>query len=100
MDAILNISKRSMMPEWHQLDSSSTMPQQQESKKKKNFKIKFQVILVFYRTNVYVFGWHSKPVMYCWRIVKRIVKILSKRFVSVLLKHMVNVLLKRILAHC
>ena len=29
-----------MMPEWHQLDSSSTMPQQQESTKKKNFKIK------------------------------------------------------------
>ena len=68
--------------------------------KEKNFKIKFQVILVFYRTNVYVFGWHSKPVMYCWCIVKRIVKILSKRIVSVLLKHMVNVLLKRILAHC
>ena len=46
------ISKRSMMSELHQLDSSSTMPQQQEptkQKKKKN-KIKFQVILVFYRT--------------------------------------------------
>ena len=38
MDAILNISKRSMMPEWHQLDSSSTMPQQQESTKKKTLK--------------------------------------------------------------
>ena len=47
--AILNISKRSMMPEWHQLDSSITMPQQQESTKK-NFKIKFQVVLVFNRT--------------------------------------------------
>ena len=34
LDAILNISKCSMMPEWHQLDSSSTMPQQQESTKK------------------------------------------------------------------
>ena len=50
MDAILNISKRSMMPEWHQLDSSFTMPNQKESTKKKNFKIKFQVILVFYWT--------------------------------------------------
>ena len=39
-----------MMPEWHQLDSSSTMSKQQESAKKKNFKIKFQVILVFYQT--------------------------------------------------
>ena len=38
LDAILNISKRSMMPEWHQLDSSSTMPQQQESIKKKTLK--------------------------------------------------------------
>ena len=36
LDAILNISERSMMPEWHKLDSSSTMPQQQESTKKKN----------------------------------------------------------------
>ena len=38
LDAILNISKRSMMPEWHQLDSSSPMPQQQESTKKKTLK--------------------------------------------------------------
>ena len=38
MDAILNISKRSMMPEWHQLDSSSAMPRQQESTKKKTLK--------------------------------------------------------------
>ena len=38
LDAILNISQRSMMPEWHQLDSSSTMPQQQESIKKKTLK--------------------------------------------------------------
>ena len=38
LDGILNISKRSMMPEWHQLDSSSTMPQQQESIKKKTLK--------------------------------------------------------------
>ena len=38
LDAILNISKRSMMPEWHQLDSSITMPQQQESSKKKTLK--------------------------------------------------------------
>ena len=50
LDAILNISKCSMMPEWHQLNSSSTMPEQQESTEKKNFKIKFQVILVYYRT--------------------------------------------------
>ena len=50
LDAIINISKRSMMPEWHQLDSSSTMPKQKESAKKKNFKIKFQVLLVFHRT--------------------------------------------------
>ena len=35
-----------MMPEWHHLDSSNTMPQEQESTKKKHFKIKFQVILV------------------------------------------------------
>ena len=40
-----------MMPEWHQLDSSCTMSEQQESVKKKNFKIKFQVILVFYQTS-------------------------------------------------
>ena len=50
LDAIFNISKRSMMPEWHQLDSSSTMSKQQESAKKKKFKIKFQVMLFFYRT--------------------------------------------------
>ena len=36
LDAIFNISKRSMMPEWHQFDSSSTMSEQQESAKKKN----------------------------------------------------------------
>ena len=34
-DAIFNIS---MMPEWHQLDSSSAMPEQQESTKKKTLK--------------------------------------------------------------
>ena len=38
LDAIFNISKRSMMPEWHQLDSSSTKPTQQESTKKKTLK--------------------------------------------------------------
>ena len=38
LDAIFNISKRSMMPEWHQLDSSSTMPEQYESTKKKTLK--------------------------------------------------------------
>ena len=38
LDAIFNISKRSMMPEWHQLDSSSTMSEQQESAKKKTLK--------------------------------------------------------------
>ena len=35
LDAIVNISKRSMMPEWHQLDSSITMPAKQESTKEK-----------------------------------------------------------------
>ena len=35
---MLNNSKRSMMPEWHQLDSSSIMLQQQESTKKKTLK--------------------------------------------------------------
>ena len=54
LDAIFNISKRSRMPEWHQLDSSGTMSKQQESAKKKNFKIKFQVILVFYRTIMFL----------------------------------------------
>ena len=34
----LEYLKRSMMPEWHQLDSSSTVPQQQESTKKKTLK--------------------------------------------------------------
>ena len=38
LDAIFNISKRSMMPEWHQFDSSSTMSEQQESAKKKTLK--------------------------------------------------------------
>ena len=38
VDAILNISKRSMMPEWHQLEPSSTIPQQQESTRKKTLK--------------------------------------------------------------
>ena len=38
LDAIFNISKRSMMPEWHQLDSSSAMSKQQESTKKKTLK--------------------------------------------------------------
>ena len=38
LDAILNISNRSMMPEWHQLDSSSTMPKQQESTEKQTLK--------------------------------------------------------------
>ena len=33
-----NISKRSMMSELHQLDSSSTMPQQQEPTKQKTLK--------------------------------------------------------------
>ena len=44
-----------MMPDWHQLDSSITMSKQQESAKKKTFKIKFQVILVFYQTNSFEF---------------------------------------------
>ena len=38
LDAIFNFSKRSMMPEWHQLDSSCTMSEQQESMKKKTLK--------------------------------------------------------------
>ena len=38
LDAIFNILKRSMMPEWHQLDSSRTMSKQQESAKKKTLK--------------------------------------------------------------
>ena len=36
--AIFYISKRSMMPEVHQLDSSSTMHAQQESTKKNTLK--------------------------------------------------------------
>ena len=55
LDAIFNISKSSMMQEWHQLDSSSTMPEQQESTKKNDFKIKFQINLVFYWTTWYFF---------------------------------------------
>ena len=35
LDAFFNISKRSMMPKWHQLDSSTTIPTQQDSTKKK-----------------------------------------------------------------
>ena len=31
LDAIFNISKRSMMPEWHQFELSSAMHVQQES---------------------------------------------------------------------
>ena len=38
LDAIFIFSKCSMMPEWHQLDSSSTMSEQQESVKKKTLK--------------------------------------------------------------
>ena len=38
LGAIFNISKRSMMPEWHQLDSSCTMSEQQESMEKKTLK--------------------------------------------------------------
>ena len=38
LDAIFNISIRSIMPEWHQLDSLITMPEQQESFKKKTLK--------------------------------------------------------------
>ena len=38
LDAIFNIPKRSMMPEWHQLDSSSTMSEQKESTKRKTLK--------------------------------------------------------------
>ena len=38
LDAIFNISKRSMMPGWHQLDSYNTLPEQQESTKKKTLK--------------------------------------------------------------
>ena len=56
LDAILNISKRSMMPEWHQLDSSKTMPQQQESTKKKTLKsssrsFRFPTGLVQFQSN-------------------------------------------------
>ena len=47
MDAILNISKCSMMPEWHYSDFSRTMYALPESAKKKKFKIKFQVPLKF-----------------------------------------------------
>ena len=35
LDAIFKFSKRSMIPEWHQLDLLSAMPEQQESTKKK-----------------------------------------------------------------
>ena len=38
LGAIFNISKCSMMPEWHQLDSSNTMSEQEESAKKKTLK--------------------------------------------------------------
>ena len=34
-----------MMPEWYQLDSSSTMSEQQESAKKKNFKLRHGIIV-------------------------------------------------------
>ena len=47
MDAILDISKCSMMPEWYHSDFSRTMYTLPESTKKKNFKIKFQVLLKF-----------------------------------------------------
>ena len=45
LDAIFNISKRSMMPEWHQLDSSCTMSEQQESTKKKTLKSSSRLFL-------------------------------------------------------
>ena len=38
LNAILNVSKRSMMPEWHWLVSSGTMPQQQESTQRTTLK--------------------------------------------------------------
>ena len=38
LDALFDISKRSMIPEWHQLDSSSIMHEQQEQTKKKTLK--------------------------------------------------------------
>ena len=43
LDANFNISKHSMMPEWYHLKISSTMHEQQESTKKKKFKIKSEV---------------------------------------------------------
>ena len=60
LDTICNLSKCSMMPTWHQLESSSTMPDQQDLTKKKN-KIKFQVVLVFYRTILFMLGLHYVP---------------------------------------
>jgi len=47
LDAIFDISKCSMMPEWHHSDFSRTMYALQESTKKKKFKIKFQVLPEF-----------------------------------------------------
>ena len=38
LDAIFNTLKRSLMSEWHQLDSSSTMPEQHKSTKNKTLK--------------------------------------------------------------
>ena len=57
LGAILNISKRSMMPEWHQLDSSSTMPQQQESTKKKTLKSSSRSF--WFSTGLYEAAWST-----------------------------------------
>ena len=54
LNAILNFSKRSMMPEWHQLDPSCTMSEQQESVKKKTLKSSSRSFLFFTRLYIRV----------------------------------------------
>ena len=49
LDAIFNIFKRSLMSEWHQLDSSSTIPEQQKSTKKNTLNPRLKAIS-YYQT--------------------------------------------------
>ena len=50
-----------MMPEWHQLDSSCTMSEQQESVKKKTLKSSSRSFL--FSTGLFVFGAQKNRLM-------------------------------------
>ena len=67
------------MPEWHQLDSSSTMPQQQEATKKKSLKSNSRS------------SWFSTGLFACWEIFCLLLSFFNSFFFSFYFRKTISV---------